>query len=46
MLAVTAAVAFLVYDWLGIAVLRRGWVNLDAVWTAALAACGILLLLQ
>src|SRR5918994_4163572 len=40
MLAVTAAVAFLVYDWLGIAVLRRGWVNLDAVWTAALAACG------
>lgn len=45
MLAVTAAVAFVVYDWLGIAVLRRGWVNLDVIWTAALAACGLILLL-
>jgi hypothetical protein len=46
MLAVTAAVAFLVYEWLGVAVLRRGWINIDVLWTAALAACGVVLILQ
>lgn len=45
MLAVTAAVAGLVHDWLGLAFLRRGWVNLDLIWVAALAATGLLLLL-
>ena len=32
----------LVYGWLGVAVLRRGWINLDLVWTAALVATGLL----
>jgi hypothetical protein len=45
MLAATGAVALLVYDWLGVSVLRRGWINLDLVWTAALVAVGLLLLL-
>lgn len=45
MLVVTAAVAGLVHDWLGLAFLRRGWINLDWIWTAALAMVGLLLLL-
>lgn len=44
MLASTAALAFLVYDWLGLEILRRGWLNLDALWTAALVVCGAILL--
>jgi len=35
----------IVYDWLGLAILRRGWVNFDLVWIAALGGCGVLLLL-
>lgn len=45
MLVVTAAVAALVHDWLGLAFLRRGWINLDLIWMAALAVTGLLLLL-
>ncbi len=44
MLATTGVVAILVYDWLGVAVLRRGWLNLDLVWTAALVLVGVWLL--
>ena len=28
------------------AILRRAWINLDAIWTAALAATGALLVLS
>ena len=44
MLATTAVVAVLVYDWVGVGVLRQGWINLDLVWTAALVAVGVWLL--
>ena len=44
MLLTTAAVAVVVYQWVGLAFLRRGWINLDFVWTAALIATGALLL--
>ena len=44
MLAVIGAIALTVYDWLGLAFLRRGWINLDLVWTAALTASGAVLL--
>jgi hypothetical protein len=44
MLVVTGAIAVLVYEWIGVAFLRRGWFNLDLVWTAALAVTGLLLL--
>ncbi len=43
MLAATAAAAALVYEWVGVAFLRRGWLNLDRLWIAALAVTGGLL---
>jgi hypothetical protein len=43
MLAVTGLIAVVVYQWLGVAFLRRGWVNLDLVWSIALVATGLLL---
>jgi hypothetical protein len=43
MLAVTGFVAFAVYEWLGLVVLQRGWINFDALWTAALAVTGAIL---
>jgi hypothetical protein len=44
MLATIAAIAVIVYNFVGVAFLRRGWVNLDLIWTAALVASGIVLL--
>lgn len=44
MLGLTAAIAIGVYEWIGLAFLRRGWINLDAVWIAALAATGLVLI--
>jgi hypothetical protein len=43
MLVVTGAMAFLIYEWVGIAVLGRGWINLDRLWTVALVATGLIL---
>ena len=45
MLATIAAVSLIVYDWVGLAFLRSGWINLDLIWIAALGLCGLLLLL-
>ena len=42
-LITTGAVAIVVYEWAGLAFLRRGWINLDLVWTAALIGTGLLL---
>jgi hypothetical protein len=44
-LAVTAAVALVVYQWLGLALLRKAWYNLDFVWAVALIATGCLALI-
>lgn len=44
MLAVTGAVAWVVYKWVGLAVLRTAWINLDLVWTTALAVTGLLMI--
>jgi hypothetical protein len=41
---VTGLVAVVVYEWVGLAFLRRGWINLDLLWTVALGATGALLL--
>jgi hypothetical protein len=41
-LAVTAFVAVLVFDKLGVGLLRRAWINLDLIWSAALVATGTL----
>jgi hypothetical protein len=45
MLAVTAAIAGLVYEWIDLAVLRRGWINFDRIWVAVLAAAGVVLIM-
>ena len=39
-LAVTAGVAVIVFDRLGVGILRRVWLNLDLVWAAALVVTG------
>jgi hypothetical protein len=44
-LVVTGAIAVAVYRWIGVAVLRTAWINLDWLWIAALLAVGALLLL-
>jgi len=45
MLVTMATISVVVYDWVGVAFLRWGWINLDLVWVAALSVCGALLLL-
>ena len=45
MLLTTGTVALVVYEWAGLDFLRRGWINLDLVWTAALIGMGLWLLL-
>jgi hypothetical protein len=44
MLIVTAAIALIVYEWVGLGFLRRGWINLDIAWNLALIGAGLLLL--
>jgi len=43
-LAVTALVAAIVYEKVGLAVLRKAWVNLDLIWSGALVLTGLLTL--
>jgi hypothetical protein len=45
MLATTGVIALAVYSWFGLAFLRKGWVNLDLIWTIALVVTGLVLLL-
>ncbi|WEX73845.1 hypothetical protein PYH37_001190 [Sinorhizobium numidicum] len=45
MLAVTAAVALIVFGWLGLQALRSAWINFDRLWTIALGATGLILLI-
>jgi hypothetical protein len=40
MIAVAAAIAFCVYQFLGLRVLRSAWVNLDRVWAVVLVGAG------
>jgi len=44
-LIVTAVVALVVYQWLGLGLLRKAWFNLDMVWAVALLATGCLALI-
>jgi hypothetical protein len=44
-LVVTAAVAVLVFEKLGVGILRRTWFNLDLIWSAALVLTGTLTLM-
>ena len=40
-LAMTALMAWLVYRYVGVGILRRAWINLDLMWAAALIVTGI-----
>jgi hypothetical protein len=44
MVAVMGVVAVLVYERLGVAVLRKAWINLDGVWAGAFVLAGLLTL--
>jgi hypothetical protein len=44
MLAIAGAVAVVVYRWVGLAFLRRGWINVDLIWSMALMAAAVALL--
>ena len=46
MLFVAGAVAVAVYEWVGLAFLRRGWFNLDLVWVLVLIGAGLILLVM
>jgi hypothetical protein len=43
-LIVTALVAIVVYEKLGVAILRRAWFNLDLIWMLALMITGLFIL--
>ena len=44
-LAVTGLIAWVVYSKFGLAILRKAWLNLDAVWAAALVVTSVVTLL-
>lgn len=44
-LAVTAVVAVVVFEKVGVGILRRAWFNLDLIWSGALVATGMLTLM-
>jgi hypothetical protein len=46
MLSVTGGVALAVYEWVGLAFLRRSWINLDLVWAIVLIGAGLILLVM
>jgi hypothetical protein len=46
MLTTIAVVSVAVYNWAGVAFLRRGWINLDLLWIAALIICGAALVVM
>jgi len=45
LLVVMTAVAALVYEIAGVDLLRRGWINLDLIWSVALIGAGLLTVL-
>jgi hypothetical protein len=46
LLIVMAAVAWVVYRWVGLAILRTHWINFDLVWSVALLLTGSIALAQ
>ena len=44
MIAVMAVIAVLVYDKLGVAVLKKAWLNTDQLWAAAFIVAAIITL--
>jgi hypothetical protein len=44
-LAVTATIAVVVYEKVGLRILRRAWINVNVLWAASLIAAGVMTLL-
>ncbi len=44
MLAVMVPVAIAVYDWIGLGILRKAWINVDKLWAATLMGSGLIVL--
>src|SRR6516162_3491276 len=44
MVIVSGIIAILVYDWIGVGFLRRGWISFDWLWTGALGVSGMIVL--
>ncbi|MBV8378298.1 MAG: hypothetical protein JO279_14975 [Verrucomicrobia bacterium] len=42
-LAISGLIAWIVYDFIGLAVLRRSWINLDLIWAFSLLGAGVVL---
>ena len=42
-LVVSGLIAWIVYDFIGLAVLRRSWINLDLIWCFSLLGAAIVL---
>jgi hypothetical protein len=42
MTLVMGAIAIVVYDFVGLAILRSAWINLDTIWAGALVAAGLI----
>ncbi len=42
MIAVMGAIALVVYEKVGLAILRSAWINLDLIWSGALVAAGVI----
>jgi len=43
-LLTTALVAIVVYEWAGVSILRRAWINIDLIWMLALMITGVFIL--
>jgi hypothetical protein len=43
-LVTTGTIAFVVYEWLGLSLLRKAWLNLDLIWAAALIVTAVVAL--
>ena len=46
LMATAALVAWVVYHFIGLAILRRSWINLDLIWSFSLLVAGISLFLH
>jgi hypothetical protein len=44
MLVATGLMAFIVYRWIGLAILKRAWINFDYIWAGVLALGGLWLI--
>jgi hypothetical protein len=42
-LVVSGLIAWVVYDFIGLAILRRSWINLDLIWCFSLIGAAIIL---